>query len=259
MSEFLTSMAYKLGDAMWAMPTVKALAKKWGTKVDFVTSEYCSPILPLMESQSYIDRAFTDWRFDKIISGNPRLVWKFLLPFEGWMEEKHLRFEQFPDIHIMNYFSRQAGVEIEYPPFIEVPTGSPIKGDYLVVANSYGHGAGMQGRGEAILKEIVRQATIPVVQVGAAGEEVDGTVSCCGQDMLATAKVMSGAVAYIGWPSANATLASIIAVPQHIVVPSLIWQLLPIVGCVGDVVHYHLEAYDSVVDIASEILRATLP
>ena len=44
----------KMGDAIFAIPTIRWLCEKHNTKVDFWTSEYCSPLKRLFEYQNIL-------------------------------------------------------------------------------------------------------------------------------------------------------------------------------------------------------------
>lgn len=59
----LCTMPGHFGDILWALPTMRLLAKRHDTKVDFLTSPPFEPILELVQRQPYILETWTgkDW------------------------------------------------------------------------------------------------------------------------------------------------------------------------------------------------------
>src|SRR5882724_5440935 len=59
MSKYLCTFPGKFGDILWSLATVKFIAEKIvGEPVDFAVMPYYESILPLIQKQEYIDRAF---------------------------------------------------------------------------------------------------------------------------------------------------------------------------------------------------------
>jgi hypothetical protein len=59
MSGHLCTFSGKYGDIMWSLPTAKYIAEKFGSgKVDFAVMPYYENLLPLLQQQSYIGKAF---------------------------------------------------------------------------------------------------------------------------------------------------------------------------------------------------------
>jgi len=64
MSKYLCTFSGKNGDILWSLATAKFIAEKiCGGKVDFAIMPYYKSLLPLIEFQPYIDKAFAieDW------------------------------------------------------------------------------------------------------------------------------------------------------------------------------------------------------
>jgi hypothetical protein len=64
MSKTLCTFSGKNGDILWSLPTAKKIAALVaGGKVDFAVMPYYENLLPLLEAQEYIDKAFVikDW------------------------------------------------------------------------------------------------------------------------------------------------------------------------------------------------------
>lgn len=62
----------KLGDLLWAMPTVKAIAG--GGQVDLMVSGYCKPLVSLLAAQSYIRKVILYERWE-LKGGAPEEAW----------------------------------------------------------------------------------------------------------------------------------------------------------------------------------------
>jgi hypothetical protein len=64
----LCTHAGRHGDALWALPTVRAIAETIGTPVDFCLSSQYRSLAPLISDQVYIGRAFADPAWDVVES-----------------------------------------------------------------------------------------------------------------------------------------------------------------------------------------------
>lgn len=63
MARVLTSFSGKFGDILWALPTVRAVSQMKGERVDFCCMPQYKSLLPLIQAQPYVDKAFVveDW------------------------------------------------------------------------------------------------------------------------------------------------------------------------------------------------------
>lgn len=101
----------KIGDALWALAAIKALAVKWSEPVDMVVSTYLRPLVPLINAQEYIHKCIVDeaWEVEFTSPITPQippthydhdLIWDASM--DGW-----------PIGTIMEDHVRRAGVGLE--------------------------------------------------------------------------------------------------------------------------------------------------
>lgn len=64
MSKILVTHGGKVGDCLWALPSVRALSEQQDMKVDMVVSTYLRPLVPLIKAQSYINDCFVQEAWD---------------------------------------------------------------------------------------------------------------------------------------------------------------------------------------------------
>lgn len=259
MSEYLVSMPFKLGDALWALPVAKQLSKLRGQPVDFATSVYCKPLHRLVAYQPFVDKLHVDVRFDNIVQGRLKgYAWNSIVPFEGYKEQHHLRFTSFPMIHIPQFYANQVGVALDEPMRIRGPALKDRLFDHYIVLN-YNPGRSL-GRSsipdfKEVCQEILKQSEVPVVQIGQRDEALVGGMNCCGMDMFDTAAILQGADYLISTPSANPVLASLLGVPQRLAIPRGFMPFyLKIFFSLGDV-HIHMpEDYSTAATMAVAML-----
>ena len=102
----------KIGDALYTLPTIRALSKKHNCKVDFYTSSYCEPILKLFNEQSEINKAqvlesYTPRDFS--CGGQP---WEMPLPNASDYEHVYqLGFRSVPDKSLPEFIAESAGLD----------------------------------------------------------------------------------------------------------------------------------------------------
>src|SRR5271170_584409 len=57
--KILCTFSGKFGDIMWSLPTVRQISKNLGTRVDMGIMPGYKTLLPLLQEQKYINRAYT--------------------------------------------------------------------------------------------------------------------------------------------------------------------------------------------------------
>ena len=111
MSKYLTSFPGRAGDILWSLPTVRAISWLVGEPVDFCCMPLYQSLLPLLEYQPYIDKAFVvdDWaRISSILGDQP---WNPPAHVEvGYEKVWHLGYKQPPDLPLIDFNAVQAGV-----------------------------------------------------------------------------------------------------------------------------------------------------
>jgi len=271
MSKYLVSMPFKIGDTLWAMPTVQALARKWGEPVDFATAVYSKPIVSLLEYQSYIDKVIVDERFDNAIL-NKDAMWNspdVTFPEEEYEEQVHLYYPGLPQVHLPYSLAALADVKIEAPlsiqypgmPALSISVDKPFE-KYIVVNKTRAGTSLVNGITGYAFDLFVKNSPVPVVLVGGPNDRVSSAGSTsevldfCGRDFLETSSVVAQADAFIGHFSGNATLASLVgARKQLLMVPQAFKQYVHIFRSLGDVTYYTIENFSSPEKMVSLILK----
>lgn len=125
MSNVLCTFSGNNGDILWSFPTLLALHERLGTKVDFCCMGQCEGILPIVQRQSYIDKAFAahTWTSTNDLHGlqpwyPPRDIER------GYDRVFHLTYKVHPmtspSMTLIDFIADQQGLKLKDPlPFIE--------------------------------------------------------------------------------------------------------------------------------------------
>lgn len=198
----------KIGDALYALPAIRALCEASGDRADFYTSEYCRPILDLVAAQPYIRSAYVSdaYRPERMDCG----VQPCEVPVpDGYASVHHFGFRTIPDRPLHQFIANQAGVEarpIEYT-FTDRET---LSGPYIVLS----------ARGEStfrpLFRQFVEQSPVPVVEIGAAGEYVgEGrSLDMTGLTLLDTLPWIAHSAGFVGMSSSMLVLANGFDIPK---------------------------------------------
>lgn len=200
----------KHGDAIYALPAARALARKYHTKVDFYTSLYCEPLRLLFENQSFIRHFIVSPEY--VIERMDMGVQPPFVPVEDldYQAVYHLGFRSVPDFSIPDYLCYMAGVDPEPIDYESPKLSSPEPGTYVVLAprgdTSY----------NAVFQEFVDRSPIPVYLVGGYGDNgvVHSSHDMTGCDYYDTAALIGGAQAFVGLMSSQLALANGFPIPR---------------------------------------------
>lgn len=207
----------KHGDAIYALPTLKALAERFQTTVDFYTSDYCEPLRTLFEYQPFVGHFYVAPNY--VVERMDMGVQPSYVPVDNRCYDKvyQLGYRGIPDRPLPDYIAHSVGL-IAGPVSYAVPDHLDYWDqfnltDYIVLAP----------RGETSYKELFRQlidrSPVPVVLVGGDTDEKpfwqhDNVESMTGSDYLDTAYVISKARAFIGLSSSQLCLANGFPIPR---------------------------------------------
>lgn len=130
MSSYLTSFSGKFGDLIWSMATVKQISNMVQEKVDFCCMPDCESIIPLIQMQPYIDKAFVDrnWLLHHSNHGNqPWLPQDHVELEKPYVRTYHLTYRSHPGINsekmaLIDFVAHQQGMKLLEPvcPWIDV-------------------------------------------------------------------------------------------------------------------------------------------
>jgi hypothetical protein len=85
----LVTFPGKMGDLLYALPTVIGLKERLKCEVDLLTSPYCGPILPLLRELPYLGRVLTDETYRPSSDGFGLQPWQMSEP-SGYDRVFHL-------------------------------------------------------------------------------------------------------------------------------------------------------------------------
>lgn len=138
MSNYLTTFSGKAGDILWSLATVKKIAEKVAEKsVDFACMPQYESLLPLIQFQSYVDKAFVipEW----LCSGSPWGDQPWQSPeTPGYSYKWDLTYRRHPSpTPLVKSIADHWGYELDRQPFIEVPKDDWIEATEPFVAYAF--------------------------------------------------------------------------------------------------------------------------
>jgi hypothetical protein len=217
MSDIACAAPAALGDALYALPTARALAKKFGCKIDFYTTPYCAKLKALIEYQDCIDKLYAadssqfytmcpPFGIDHFNMGLPRGV----LPIPLW-KYRHvyqLGFAALPNKPLPQFIAEQTALDLEIGPveyqYRAYPT---LEEPYIVV--------GLGERGDKFNCSGLVNSPWKVVVVGGPGDYKGYGIDKTGMDFLDVATWIANSKGYIG-ASVNLVIAEGLPVPKII-------------------------------------------
>lgn len=206
----------KIGDALYALPTIRYLYEISGNKVDFYTSDYCRPMKELFEYQSCVGRFIVSEGY--VVERMDMGCQPIYLPVPNGEYDTvfHLGFRGIPDTRLDHFMSLSVGIDpsnlkpIQY----EVPeyksSNSTFLLDFLAEKKSGYYVLGTRGitTYDDTFKRFVEIADKPVVIVGSSHEYNGYGFNYTGLDLLKTAYIMSKSSGYVGLMSSMLVLAN---------------------------------------------------
>jgi SAM-dependent methyltransferase len=197
----------KIGDALYALPSVRELCRRHGCLADFYTSSYCRPLTRLLEAQSYIDQVVVPDNYvlrDVSCGGQP---WQ--MPVPGSYDAIYqMGFRSFPSEPLPDHIARSVGLPPGLPIMYDCDPGRPPIDEPYIVAAPRGPSAFFQG--------IADQSPIAVVELGAAGERSGSAraIDQTGLDMLDSLPWIAHSKGFVGLQSSMLVLANGFEVPK---------------------------------------------
>lgn len=243
----------KMGDALYALPTIRQIAKETGTKIDFYTSEYCAPLKYLFEYQRCINKFFISPGY--IIERMDMGIQPWKMPvYDGYDVIYHLGFRRVPDQAIHQFIWKEAfgydtplAIEYDYPdiPIIDW-NGAPA----ITFRNKLGHDPRIHvpfvclaSRSPSSYDQFfydlslaLRQRDMPVVQIGAEGQYVGVGRDATGENMLDTLSLLAHSRGFVGLMSSQLVLANGFDIPRIAIHDGIHWDM-------SHVIKYHRNYY----------------
>jgi hypothetical protein len=209
MSRIACSHPGRLGDALYALPTIRKLSQILETPIDFYTSEYCEPLRRLFEYQSSINEFIVP--DDYVIERHDCGIQPWRMPIPNVYDRVyHLGFRGVPTESLDFFIAHSVGLDKPAPIQYEHPNMGTLAHDYIVLA----------ARGETTFKQlfkaVIHLCPIDVVEIGGSNEAIGGelTLDMTGVDFLDTLDLIAGAKGYVGLISSQLALANGFPIPK---------------------------------------------
>jgi hypothetical protein len=129
-----TSHPGRCGDAIFCLPTIKALCSRHNCQTDFYTSDWCAPIAPLMLAQPFIRKFIISPGYMIEAHGIGIQPWKMPIDASQYEAVYQLGFKTYPVTPIPDHIAASEG----FPPLplaLEYPKERVVPGDYLVACS----------------------------------------------------------------------------------------------------------------------------
>jgi len=225
------TMPGKIGDALYALPTIRQIAKETATKIDFYTSDYCLPMRRLVEYQRYINAFYESpgYKIERMDMG----CQPYTMPVHpGYDVIYHLGFRTVPDQAIHQFIYKQTfghdyplPIEYDYPKI-----NPPLTKPYICIAP----------RGNTSFNDLFSDIATKCISNGIAVAVIGGNgdnqlaykerfVDFTGKDMLDTLSVLSHAHGFVGLMSAMLVLANGFDFPRIAVHDNIHWDMRHII------------------------------
>lgn len=216
----------KHGDALYALPTIRALCEKHGTKCDFYTSAYCEPLRELFEYQDCIENFYVppNYNLERMDMG----CVPFYVPIDTSLYEStyQLGYQYVPDCSLPEFIAKTAGVKIsnvkyQVPEKMEIWDKRGIE-DFIVIAP----------RGEtsykSVFQELIYNSPVRTVLIGSESDTkpFDGDFeNAGGLDYLTTTYILSKSKGFTSIMSSQLVLANGFSMPKVVVHDGLSWDM----------------------------------
>lgn len=204
----------KMGDALYALPTIRELSKKHNSKVDFYTSSYCSGLKSLFEWQSYIRyfKVLDDYKIKGTYCGIQ--PWDMPVP-KSYEHIYQLGFKSTPNKNLPQYIADSAGIN-KISLKIEFPSLRTLNEPYIVISKRLG--TIRHPHCVKLFNQIIKESKLPAVIVGGSNEYLGNGINQTGMSFLDTIAWIHNSTCFIGNMSSQLVLANYTKVPK-IVVP----------------------------------------
>ena len=226
------TMPGKIGDALYALPTIRYLYQQTGAAIDFYTSTYCAPIVPLFEYQSCVERVIipAEYRIERMDMG----VQPWEMPIYGEYDAiHHLGFKSVPNTALHQYMAAQIG--INEPLAIEYEAPLPQECGVLVPESPY---ICLATRGMTTFLGLFSDVSdrFQTCIIGASGEYMGHGLDYTGLSLLQTASLLAHSVGFVGLMSSQLVLANGFDIPRVAPHDGKSWDM-------SHVVNYHRNFY----------------
>ena len=209
----------KIGDALYALPTVRYLCERHGGQADFYTSSYCAPLTKLLLQQPCIRKVIIpkDYEIEHMFRGVQ--PWKMPLPEKDYAAVYQLGFQQDPDRPIHDFIADRVDAPAGLPITYDFPDQPTLNEPYLVLAP----GRAIQFRKTFL--DIIKRSQIKCVIIGGREEFLGEGLDRTGLDLVETLPWIAHAQGFIGVMSSQLVLANAFPIPKVVLHDGVTWDL----------------------------------
>lgn len=203
----------KIGDVLYALPTVRFLCELHQAKADFYTSSYCAPLTSLLEYQPFIRSVVIPSAY---VSEHMELgvqPWQMPIAADDYAAVYQLGFRAWPEKSLIDHIAESVGAPTGLPISYSFPDTPTMATPYIVMA------PGPADQYRQFYLEVARLSQIPAVVVGAEGEYLGKGIDRTGLGMLETLPWLAGARGFVGGMSSQLVLANAFPMPKVIPIP----------------------------------------
>jgi len=192
----------KIGDALYALPTVRYLCSRHNCKADFYTSGYCVPLVRLLEHQPFIRKVVIPegYAIENAFQGIQ--PWKMPIPQSEYSAIYQLGYREAPDKALPDYIAETVGAPRGLPVMYEYPEAKVLSDPYIVIA------PGRDERFRRTLIEFVQRCPVKCVIIGAPGEYIGAGIDITRLDLLDCIPWIAHSEGFIGMMSAPLAIAN---------------------------------------------------
>lgn len=208
MNKIACSHPGKLGDALYALPSIRKACEIDSAIADFYTSEYCRPMKKFMEYQSCINKVYIPDNYE--IKRMDMGIQPYQMPIDGSMYNRvyHLGFRWVPDRAIPDFIALCTGIPLPVEVKYEYPDIETDNEPYIVVAP----------RGETGFKKIfcdfITNCPLTCYVIGGENDGIGVGVDITGLDLLETTAWIAKSVGFVGLMSSQLALANGFNIPK---------------------------------------------
>lgn len=214
-----------MGDALYALPTIRELSRRHDSPVDFYTSAYCEPMRKLFEAQSCIGRFIVAPDYVLVDFGCGARPWRVPVPDHEYDAVYQLGFSTMPSCSIVDHISFAAGLGTGLPIHYDFDADPPdMDGKPYIVTAPRGHTMYSD-----VFREIADCCPVRVVEIGAKGDASGSlhAIDMTGLDMLDVLPWLAHARGFVGLQSAMLVLANGFPIPK--IAPQGPWDMRHVV------------------------------
>jgi ADP-heptose:LPS heptosyltransferase len=209
----------KIGDTLYALPTIKKLAEMNEEKIDFYTSDYCKPLKRLFEYQPYIDGFYIPAKYKIKRMDMGVQPWRMPIDLQYYHKVYHLGFRSVPDRPLHKFIAHQTGLGEIGETWYSYRKFNTSDKPYVVVAP----------RGETTFKQLfvdfVNNFHLDVVIIGGKEDYIGCGWNLCGTDFLETVTWIANSKGFLGLQSSQLALANGFDIPKVAVHDGIHWDM----------------------------------